>query len=297
MTLVAGTIETLTVVREAEFGYFLSDGVESILLHRSEIEGEIALEDEIEVFLYQDHEGRLAASMTIPDVTLDDYDWVEVVGVQEKFGVFVNIGIGKDMLVSSDDLPLFKSVWPAVGDVLYCALKLDRKDRLYGYLATEDIMRESANLAVIGENVKLNADVRGRIYRAMKIGSMMITDEGFVCFIHNSERKEEPRLGQLVEGRIIDVKEDGTLNISLLPRKQEAMDDDSKTIVTYMENRNGAMPYFDKSDSEEIRIQFNMSKAAFKRALGRLMKEGKVYQKEGWTYFKEETNLSESTDV
>lgn len=82
------------------------------------------------------------------------------------------------------------------------------------------------------------------------------------------------------------MKDDGTINISLLPRKEEGMEDDAAVIYAYMEERGGAMPFWDKSHPEDIKERFNMSKAAFKRALGKLMKEEKVYQEEGWTYFK-----------
>jgi uncharacterized protein len=89
-------------------------------------------------------------------------------------------------------------------------------------------------------------------------------------------------------GRIIDVKEDGTINVSLLGRKQETQDTDAKRIYDYLMSRNGAMPYSDKSMPEDIQERFGLSKAAFKRALGKLMKEGKVYQEGFWTYAKKE---------
>lgn len=75
--------------------------------------------------------------------------------------------------------------------------------------------------------------------------------------------------------------------MSLLPRKQDALSVDAEEILTYLRSRNGAMPYGDKSDPDDIRERFHLSKAAFKRALGHLMKNGKVYQKDGWTYEKQ----------
>jgi len=96
------------------------------------------------VFLYQDHQGRLSATMTIPTIKIGTYDWVEVVEVKEDLGVFVNIGISKDILISKDDLPALLTLWPAKGDKLYCTLKTDKHNRLFGKLATEDIMRAIA---------------------------------------------------------------------------------------------------------------------------------------------------------
>jgi uncharacterized protein len=84
------------------------------------------------------------------------------------------------------------------------------------------------------------------------------------------------------------VKEDGTVNISLLSRKEDALDLDAERIYQYLLSRNGAMPYSDKSMPEDIQERFNLSKGAFKRALGKLMKEGKAYQEGSWTYVKKD---------
>lgn len=283
-SLEPGTVVTLDVEREAPFGYFLSNGEEDVLLHNSEVPEEFDPEQAHTVFLFQDHQGRLAATLTIPTVQIDRYDWVEVVEVKESLGVFVSIGISKDILVSKDDLPALFSLWPTIGDRLYCSLKTDKNSRLFGKLATENIMREVAEKATRKE---FNKNITGWAYRLLKIGTFLLTEENYIGFIHESQRKQEPRLGQKVEGRIIDVKEDGTINVSLLSRGHEAMDEDSEKIFNYMQGRGGKMPYWDKSTPEDIAVRFDMSKASFKRALGRLMKEGKVYQEEGWSYIKE----------
>lgn len=283
--LIPGTVVTLDVDREAPFGYFLTNGEEDVLLHDNEIIGEFDLGDELTVFLFQDHQGRLAASMEIPTVQLDTYDWVEVVEVKRELGVFVNIGINKDILVSKDDLHEIWDLWPVQGDRLYCTLKMDKNDRLFGKLATEDVIRTISKNA---ERKDFNKNITGTVYRLLLVGSFIISDEGYIGFIHESQRQREPRLGERVQGRIIDVKEDGTVNVSLLGRGHEVMGEDADVVYTYMESRGGAMPYWDKSDAEDIKERFKMSKSAFKRALGKLMKEGKVYQEEGWTYFKKE---------
>ncbi|WP_078548176.1 CvfB family protein [Litchfieldia alkalitelluris] len=283
--LQAGTVVSLMVDRDAPFGYFLTNGEEDVLLHSKEINDEFNEDDRNTVFLYQDHQGRLAATMKIPTVQQGAYDWVEVVEVKPSLGVFVDIGISKDILVSKDDLPGVEHIWPAKGDKLYCSLKLDKRGRLFGKLATEDVIRDIAKPATKKD---FNRNIKGHVYRLLLVGSFVVTEEGFIGFIHESERRREPRLGELVEGRVIDVKEDGSVNLSLLGRTHELLDDDASEIYSYMEARGGAMPFGDKSDAEDIAERFKMSKGAFKRALGRLMKEGKVYQEEGWTYFKKE---------
>ncbi|MFS1515670.1 S1 RNA-binding domain-containing protein [Bacillus sp. SCS-151] len=279
----AGNIVTLVVERESDFGFFLSDGETSILLHNSEITSDIQLQQEVEVFLYSDHQGRIAATTTLPSITSESYGWVKVVEVKQNLGAFIDIGIKKDILVSGDDLPLLENIWPEIGDQLYCSLKTDNRGRLLAKLATEEIIEEIMNTA---PKEISNRNIKGTIYRSLKVGSFLLTDEGYRGFIHHSERKSEPRLGEHVEGRVIAVKDDGTINVSLLSRSHESMNDDSLVIYKYMEDRGGAMPYSDKSSPEDIKQRFHMSKGAFKRALGKLMKDEKVYQEDGWTYFK-----------
>ncbi|MDT9755215.1 S1-like domain-containing RNA-binding protein [Heyndrickxia coagulans] len=119
MDLTPGTVAELTVVREAPFGYFLSNGTEDVLLHHRDITEPFDPEAVQTVFLYQDHQGRLAATNVIPDIRLGTSGWAEVAGAKEKLGVFVSIGIHKDMLLSVDDLPPIRSLWPEKGDRLY----------------------------------------------------------------------------------------------------------------------------------------------------------------------------------
>ncbi|WP_062351934.1 S1 RNA-binding domain-containing protein [Bacillus kwashiorkori] len=283
--LKAGTVVDLEVAREAPFGYFLSNGREDVLLHESEIKGHVSINDTLEVFLYQDKLGRLAATMTIPEIQIGKYGWVKVVDVHDNLGAFVNIGISKDILIHKDDLPKLKQTWPAVGGKLYCTLKTDKNGRLLGKLATEDIMTtlfEKANREAFNKTVK------GTVYRTLRSGTFIITEENYRGFIHESQRRKEPRVGDEVEGRIIDVKSDGTVNISLLPRNFESLQDDAEKVFAYLQQRGGSMPYWDKSYPEEIEKRFQMSKAAFKRALGKLMKEGKIIQENGWTHLKKD---------
>ncbi|MFJ5714976.1 S1 RNA-binding domain-containing protein [Neobacillus sp. NPDC093127] len=280
-----GQSTTLTVARKAAFGYFLTDGNEDVLLHINQADQEFQEEDQVEVFLYVDSEGRISASTTIPEIAVGRYGWVKVTDTNPKIGVFLNIGLPKDILLGIDDLPTHKSVWPKAGDLVYITLKLSRNYLLYAKLASDPII-ESISVKATREN--FNKNVQGHIYRTAKVGSWIYTIEGFKGFIHESQRQQEPRLGQKVEGRIIDIKEDGTINVSLLARKEESQDQDADTIYEYLLSRDGAMPFSDKSMPEEIQERFGLSKGAFKRALGKLMKEGKVYQEGSWTYVKKD---------
>ena len=282
-SLLAGEVVTLKVDRRADEGqgHILTNGEQDLPLLNIEKTKDVKIGEEIEVFLYQDKSGELAATMRIPEIRLGVYGWGEVAGSRKNLGAFVNIGLSKDILVSVDDLPLHSNVWPKPGDKLYITLVRDKHDRLFGKLATEEVIREISKPA---PEKMYNKTVKGFIYKTKKVGSYMITDEGYRCFIHENERVKEPRLGQYMEGRVIDEKEDGSLNVSFRPFKQDKMVEDSEIILQYLEIRGGAMPYGDKTTPEDIMRTFEMSKGAFKRALGKLMKEDKIYQEDGWTY-------------
>lgn len=281
--MIPGTYETLTIDEKVDYGYFLTDGKERVLLHNSEVIGEIEVGEEIEVFFVLDAQDRLYATMKKPLITDKSYAWVDVVDVVDDMGAFVNIGLSKDALVAKDHLPYLREVWPKAGDRLYCTLKVSGNGRFFARLATEEIVEPLLKNA---DRSLFNKEITGTVYRMIIAGSFILTEEGYKGFIHSSQRTVEPRLGESVTGRVIDVKEDGTLNVSLLPRKHEALGGDAERIYAYMQERGGAMPFTDKSDPDDIKERFQLSKGAFKRALGHLMKHDRVYQQEGWTYFK-----------
>jgi predicted RNA-binding protein (virulence factor B family) len=283
MTLPLGTIQTMTVLRKIDTGYVLQKEMDEALLHHNETDGELEENQTIDVFLYNDKKGNVTATTKLPTVQMDAYDWAEVVEVIPKLGVFVHIGIAKEMLVSVDDLPLFEDVWPQAGDKLLVTLGKDQNKRLLAIPATEGVIARELEYAP--EDL-LNKPISGWVYFTSREGSAILTAENYRGFIHYTERKTEPRLGELVHGRVIEVKEDGTVNISLRPLKQDSLDEDADVILNHLQLSGGAIPFSDKSDPEDIRGTFHISKAAFKRALGRLMKQGQIEQHDGMTYLK-----------
>ncbi|RYL93115.1 hypothetical protein EWI07_08435 [Sporolactobacillus sp. THM7-4] len=284
-SLQPGTVATLDFSHKAPFGCFLTDGSQDILLHENDIIQPFDEHTPQRVFLYQDHQGRLAATMKIPDIRLGIYGWASVVGMKKKYGVFVDIGISKDMLISKDDLPDEWIYWPATGDRVYCCLKIGKKGRLFAKLADESIME---TLSVPAPNDLLNKEVDATVYRLLLAGAHVVTEELYKGFIHESEITGKLRVGEQIHARIIDVKEDGSLNLSMRPRSYETIDQNADAIIRYMAGRDGAMPYSDKSLPEDIQKRFSISKGDFKKALGKLMKENKIYQEDGWTYMKKD---------
>lgn len=272
-----GSIISMNVLRKIDTGYVLSAYGEEVLLHHNEASSPLETEQSVDVFLYLNKKGQINASTYLPSITIGLYDWAEVAEVVPHLGVFVNIGTSKDILVSKDSLPLFQESWPRSGDRLYITLQLDKKGRLLGVPASENII---ANHVYAAPEKLMSQTVIGTIYYTNKEGAALITSEGYRGFIHRTERKEEPRVGQVVKGRVIAVKEDGSINISLRPLKRESLKEDADAILEHLEANGGVIPFHDKSDPEEIRATFQISKAAFKRALGTLLKQGKVKQEE-----------------
>ena len=283
--MLAGNYHKMEVVRQTTLGYVLMLNGEEIFLHQAETMESLEIGQTVNAFLYYDSKKRLTATLEEAKITNDHYGWVEVVSVRDGLGVFVDIGINKEILVAPSELPIYESIWPQIGDRLYCCLKESLSNYLFAIVAKPKDFHEIVNVApesLNGKKVKVTA------IRTGKIGTNVITEEGYMGFIHSSERREEPRLGECLEGRVVRVKEDGEINISLIPQKEFAIVEDSDFIIDYLNRHRGVMAFSDKSDPEQIRRVFKMSKASFKRALGKLMKEGKIYQDQGTTYLKEE---------
>ena len=238
----------------------------------------------IEAFLFVDRRGNLSATTQLPSIQKGTYGWARVIKVVDRDGVFVDIGTSKEVQVKEDDLPKIKELWPAVGDHLYMTLRTDKDGELFGRLATEDRVEE---LYIDAPTTLFNQNLQARAYRLLPVGTFLLSvPENYRIFVHESERFNEPRLGEDLTVRVIDVKEDGSLNGSLLPRRHERLGDDAESIFRYLNDVGGKMPFTDKSSPDEIQEMFSMSKAAFKRALGKLMKDKKIVQEDGWTQLK-----------
>ena len=278
--LKSGQIATLTVLQEEGSRYFLTNGQVEVPLNKSEVLEELAIGDNVEVFLYADRRGELQATTAIPTITQGEYGWARVLKVSKE-GALVDIGTSREVLVKGEDLPAIEEIWPQAGDHLFMTLRVDRNGELFGRLVTEEKVNEQYEGAF--EDM-YNQNIVARPYRLLPVGSFLLgVEKPHRIFVHNSEMKAEPRLGEDVSVRIIDVKEDGSMNGSLLPRKHERLGEDAEKIFAYLESVGGKMPFGDKSTPEEVQEMFGMSKGAFKRALGTLYKARKIKQENGWT--------------
>ena len=275
MSIIGQTISAI-IVEESERFYFLQKGED--LLRLDKTEGEHTVGDVVTGFVYVDKDDHRRLTTLEQKATNEHYGWGTVTAVRKDLGAFVDTGLpGKDVVVSLDDLPLEKDQWPKVGDQLYVKLIIDRKERIWGHLAWHE---DFWNLAGPGYDNMQNQDLRAIVYRNKESGTFVyLPDNNMLGFIHPNERFSVPRVGQELQVRVIGFrKEDRSLNLSAKPRAYEMLDADRQMILAYLQSMGGKMAFNDKSNPDEIKATFGISKGQFKKALGGLMKAKKIKQ-------------------
>lgn len=278
-----GKVVSAVMIDENEQYYFVQPARngQTYRLLKEESPQVLHIGGSVQGFVYENEDHQLQMTCQhIPTIQVDHYDFGQVVSVRRDLGVFVDIGLpNKDIVVSLDDLPTLKSLWPQPGDRLLMALRVDDHDRIWGQLADEQIYETMATK--VSPKMK-NWNVNATVYRLKITGTFAITDHFQLAFIHPSERDQEPRLGQRVHARVIGLSSHGSLNLSLKPRSYEAIDDDAQQIYQMLRHApNKQLPYTDKSSPAIIKEVFGMSKGQFKRAVGHLLRERMVSQVNG----------------
>jgi predicted RNA-binding protein (virulence factor B family) len=302
MSLIAGTTVTLNVMREVSpYGFFLNAGDQDVMLHYTELTEKVKTGDKVEVFIFFDTEDRLAATMKKPFLTLGEMALLEVADIHPRLGCFLEMGLGRQLLLPIRELPELPELRPQIGDFVFAIMEHDKQGRLRAKLVGE---QELAPLALPAPESWMGQSVTARVYKPLQMGTFVLVDAGVLGFgiigmVHSSERSRLLRLGEQFEARVSHIREDGRVNLSMGLRKEVGMDVDSSALLDFLNDRpGGAMPYSDATPPDIIKQRFGISKSAFKRALGKLMKEGYVTQKENWTYLvpKEEEGLTEGNE-
>jgi len=279
-----GDVVTLKVARVSDMGAFLDAGTgntsDDILLHKQQQLTPVQTGDEVKVYLYLDPHRRLTASMKLPKMKEGQLGYAKVISVTRDGG-FVDIGGERGVFLPYTEM--LGRVNP--GQKIWIKLYRDKSGRPAVTMRVDkDLVKASKPI----ENVKVGDSVTGTIYNITKEGFFLFTSDRHIAFLHRSETDPKRYLayGEQVTARITFIREDGHVDVSLRKQKENAMVDDAQTLLDTLQSRNGRMPYCDDTPTEIIKAKFGISKAAFKRALGRLMKEGKVYQEDGWTILK-----------
>ena len=281
-------VAELTAVRESEPGVFLDaetgNTSDDILLHHVQQTAHVKIGDRVRVFLYLDPKRRLTASMRTPRMKEGQVARLRVINVTKE-GAFLDVGAERGIFLPYAGM----RGRPQIGETVWAKLYTDKSGRLAVTMEVEDELRRASRPA---EGVHIGDRLKGSVYNITERGAFLFTDDRYIVFIDHREIPKRPRVGETVEMRVTYVREDGRLNASLRPPKEAAQREDADRLLTLLNEHNGRMPYTDVSSPEIIQDRFHISKAAFKRALGRLLKDGLIEQRDGWTYLSEKNKKS-----
>lgn len=262
-----GKYQTLEVVKKTDFGFYLSeletDHKHTILLPIKEAPEGTVLGDKLNVFLYKDSEDREIATTAKVPVTIGGLAALKVKEVS-KVGAFLDWGLMKDLLLPYKE----QTIKVEEGDQVLITLYIDKSSRL---CATMKVY----NLLSTDSEYKKDDVVSGIVYDSIDaFGVFVAVDNKYSAMIPKNELFPSIKIGDTVKARVINVREDGKLNLSLREKTHLQMDTDSEIIVTKLKASGGFLPFHDASDPEEIKLEFKLSKNAFKRAIGKLYKAG-----------------------
>lgn len=264
-----GKIQKLKVIRNTSVGVYLNSqdnkDDDAILLPKNQVPQDIEVGEEIEVFVYKDSEDRIIATRKIPRLTVEELAVLRVVETT-SIGAFLDWGLEKDLF-----LPFKEQTGKVKKDGTYLVgLYVDKSSRLS---ATMNVY----NMLSTESKYKKNDRVRGTIYSFNKeMGAFVAVDNKYHGLILNKELYSDFTIGDVVEVRVKRVREDGKLELSLRNEAYNEIELDAKKIMDRLESGGGTLLLNDSSTPQDIKSQLGMSKAAFKRAVGRLMKEGAV---------------------
>ncbi|MCI9539910.1 MAG: S1 RNA-binding domain-containing protein [Lachnospiraceae bacterium] len=263
-----GIKQRLVIVKEVDFGVYLGElgKEEKVLLPKKQVPENSKIGDTLAVFIYRDSEDRLIATTREPKMQLGEIALLAVKEVNQV-GAFCDWGLEKDLFVPYKE-QLFT---PKIGKSYLVALYVDKSNRLCGTMRVYDFLQDSAPY-------KKDDMVHGTVYEVHReIGVFVAIDNKYHGVIPAKEVFGNFVPGDLVEARVTEVREDGKLNLSVRKKAYLQMDEDCEKILKVMEKYKGVLPFTDKSvDAEQVKKEFQISKNAFKRAIGRLLKENKV---------------------
>jgi len=212
--LKSGNTAKLEIVDQEGSRWILKGDDEDLMMNVSDADEDIVVGDTVHVFLYANRRGELTATMNMPNMTNGTYGWAKVLRIDDKEGVYVDIGSSFEVLVNGNDMPKVRALWPKIGDELYLTLRTDLGGQIFGRLATEERVIEQITEAT---PALLNRNLKARAYRLLPVGSFMLSiPENYRIFIHNSEQEREPRLGQEMDVRIIGIRDDRTVTLFLI---------------------------------------------------------------------------------
>ncbi len=261
-----GEIQKLRIQRFTSVGAYLNEKDpedDDILLPKAQVPEGAEEDDEIEVMIYKDSKDRIIATTNRSKLTAGQMGHLMVVS-QSKIGSFLDWGLEKDLF-----LPFSETVGSVEKGKEYLVMVyVDKSDRLAATMKVKKFLSMESPY-------KENDKVKGTIYSINRdIGAFVAVDDKYDGLIPKRELLGAYQVGDSIEARVNKVHEDGKLDLSLRDRGYVQMDADAKAITSRMKEKGGSLNINDNSSPEKIMQELGMSKSAFKRAAGRLYKDG-----------------------
>ena len=269
-----GRKQELVVVKTVDFGVYLGEDQnagmdERVLLPKKQVPENCNIGDKIEVFLYKDSRDRLIATVNIPKLMVGEVGFLKVSQVT-KIGAFLDWGLEKDIL-----LP-YKEQTRKVreGEEVLAALYIDKSSRLAATMNVYEYLHKDSEY-------KKDDIVTGMIYQTSdNFGVFVAVDNIYSALIPRKEVVGELRIGDTVQARVTGVKPDGKLDLSVREKAYLQIQKDAVKILQIIDSFDGVLPFTDRANPEVIKRETQMSKNEFKRAIGNLLKNGKIEIKE-----------------
>ena len=261
-----GKTQSLIIVKELDFGVYLGEQPNAsmddrVLLPKKQVPQGSRMGDTVEVFLYKDSRDRIIATTNRPLLSVGEVGKLKVSQVTQ-IGAFLDWGLEKDVLLPYKE----QTAKVREGDEILVALYVDKSSRLAATMKVYHYLERG------GSYVKDDM-VRGTVYEILEdMGAFVAVDDRFSALIPTRELYGEIRVGDVVTARVISVKEDGKLR----EKAYLQIGKDAERLIEILESYDGVLPFTDKASPDVIRRETGMSKNEFKRAVGNLLKNGKI---------------------
>ncbi|MEN9685872.1 MAG: hypothetical protein RLZZ28_1658 [Bacteroidota bacterium] len=265
-TVQVGQYNILKVSRKLEFGFYLEDGGEGILLPKRFAPPRLSIGDELKVFVYHDSDNRLIATTQEAKACVGEIVKMKAVAVT-GMGAFLDWGLMKDLFV-----PKSKQLGGMREGAEYL-VKLYIDEQTGRVAATEKIDSLLSNDSL---TVKEKDLVNLVVYRPSELGYVMIINNKHTGILHSNEVFTKLAIGDRMEGFVKTIRPDNKIDVVLGKPGFQKVEDEAGKILRLLAEHNGYLPYHDKSDPQEIYDFFGMSKKTFKMTTGSLYKQQKI---------------------
>lgn len=257
--------QTLSIEKEVEFGVYLIDANDEsddhVLLPKKQVPQGSKCNDEIRVFVYRDSKDRLIATTNEPKLTLHKVGKLKVSQVG-KIGAFLDWGLEKDLL-----LPFAQQTKRVKeGDEVLVAPYIDKSGRIAATMNVYPYLKTATGI------VK-DDRVQGTVYETSdNFGAFVAIDDKYQGLIPKRELYGKVEIGDVVDARVISVREDGKINLSIREKAYIQIESDAEKLLSIIMSYDGVLPFTDKATPEVIKRETGMSKNEFKKAVGNLYK-------------------------